>query len=153
MAGLAPCSACPHVLPPAQPSPPPSRTGPADILLGYHSEEGWTATLRLFSGHYGLEAEVGGRLGAGLLAPHPPCHLLPASFLSLLPLSPGATAPSPAVVMLCSLPLSEPRTQPAPLTLARPLSPLSPARHPACPTALIAHLLAYPTHPQAGRGP
>ena len=30
----------------------------ADILLGYHSEEGWTATLRLFSGHYGLEAEV-----------------------------------------------------------------------------------------------
>lgn len=28
-----------------------------DILLGYHSEEGWTATLRLFSGHYGLEAE------------------------------------------------------------------------------------------------
>ncbi|KAL4852856.1 Chloroplast envelope membrane protein [Chlorella vulgaris] len=28
-----------------------------DILLGYHSEEGWTAFLRLFSGHYGLEAE------------------------------------------------------------------------------------------------
>lgn len=33
---------------------------PADILLGYHSEEGWTAFLRIFSGHYGLEAEVGG---------------------------------------------------------------------------------------------
>lgn len=28
-----------------------------DILLGYHSEEGWTAFLRIFSGHYGLEAE------------------------------------------------------------------------------------------------
>ncbi|KAI7845727.1 hypothetical protein COHA_000643 [Chlorella ohadii] len=28
-----------------------------DILLGYHSEEGWTATLRILSGHYGLEAE------------------------------------------------------------------------------------------------
>lgn len=40
------------------PTPPPNRG--ADILLGYHSEEGWTATLRLFSGHYGLEAEVRG---------------------------------------------------------------------------------------------
>ena len=37
----------------------------ADILLGYHSEEGWTATLRLFSGHYGLEAEVRRPGGAG----------------------------------------------------------------------------------------
>ena len=34
------------------------RSTAADILLGYHSEEGWTATLRLFSGHYGLEAEA-----------------------------------------------------------------------------------------------
>ena len=29
-----------------------------DILLGYHSEEGWTAALRLLSEHYGMEAEV-----------------------------------------------------------------------------------------------
>jgi hypothetical protein len=36
-----------------------THTRAADILLGYHSEEGWTAFLRLFSGHYGLEAEVG----------------------------------------------------------------------------------------------
>ncbi|PRW20451.1 Chloroplast envelope membrane [Chlorella sorokiniana] len=28
-----------------------------DILLGYHSEEGWTATLHILSGHYGVEAE------------------------------------------------------------------------------------------------
>lgn len=35
-----------------------SPPAPADILLGYHSEEGWTAFLRIFSGHYGLEAEV-----------------------------------------------------------------------------------------------
>jgi hypothetical protein len=34
-----------------------THTRAADILLGYHSEEGWTAFLRLFSGHYGLEAE------------------------------------------------------------------------------------------------
>ena len=29
-----------------------------DILLGYHSEEGWTAALRLLSSHYGMEAQV-----------------------------------------------------------------------------------------------
>lgn len=28
-----------------------------DILLGYHSEEGWTAALTLLSGHYGWHAE------------------------------------------------------------------------------------------------
>lgn len=27
-------------------------------MLGYHSEEGWTAALRLLSSHYGMEAEV-----------------------------------------------------------------------------------------------
>lgn len=31
-----------------------------DILLGYHSEEGWTAFLRIASRHYGVEPEVGG---------------------------------------------------------------------------------------------
>ena len=30
-----------------------------DILLGYHSEEGWTAAIHLLTGHYGLEVEVG----------------------------------------------------------------------------------------------
>jgi CemA family len=30
-----------------------------DILLGYHSEEGWTAGIRLITQHYGVEAEVG----------------------------------------------------------------------------------------------
>ena len=29
-----------------------------DILLGYHSEEGWTAAIHLLTGHYGLEVEV-----------------------------------------------------------------------------------------------
>lgn len=29
-----------------------------DTLLGYHSEEGWTAAIRLISNHYGFEAEV-----------------------------------------------------------------------------------------------
>ena len=29
-------------------------------LPGYHSEEGWTATLRILSGHYGMEAEASG---------------------------------------------------------------------------------------------
>ncbi|GMH32934.1 hypothetical protein BSKO_00768 [Bryopsis sp. KO-2023] len=29
----------------------------ADILLGYHSEEGWTAAIRVISGHYGKEPE------------------------------------------------------------------------------------------------
>ncbi|CAK0741175.1 hypothetical protein CVIRNUC_001305 [Coccomyxa viridis] len=28
-----------------------------DILLGYHSEEGWTAAIHLLTGHYGLEVE------------------------------------------------------------------------------------------------
>lgn len=28
-----------------------------DILLGYHSEEGWTAAMKLIGGHYGIEAE------------------------------------------------------------------------------------------------
>lgn len=28
-----------------------------DILLGYHSEEGWTAAIHLFLGHYGAEPE------------------------------------------------------------------------------------------------
>ncbi|GAB4815193.1 hypothetical protein N2152v2_002239 [Parachlorella kessleri] len=31
-----------------------------DILLGYHSEEGWTAFLKLFSRHYGVEPELEG---------------------------------------------------------------------------------------------
>jgi len=30
-----------------------------DILLGYHSEEGWTAAIHLLTGHYGLDVEVG----------------------------------------------------------------------------------------------
>eukprot|EP01023_Acetabularia_acetabulum_P050217 TRINITY_DN5411_c0_g2_i2.p1 TRINITY_DN5411_c0_g2~~TRINITY_DN5411_c0_g2_i2.p1 ORF type:complete len:424 (-),score=97.23 TRINITY_DN5411_c0_g2_i2:773-2020(-) len=29
----------------------------ADILLGYHSEEGWTAAINLFTEHYGQEVE------------------------------------------------------------------------------------------------
>eukprot|EP01026_Neomeris_dumetosa_P051236 TRINITY_DN45057_c0_g1_i10.p1 TRINITY_DN45057_c0_g1~~TRINITY_DN45057_c0_g1_i10.p1 ORF type:complete len:395 (-),score=44.47 TRINITY_DN45057_c0_g1_i10:860-2044(-) len=29
----------------------------ADILLGYHSEEGWTAAINLFTEHYGKEVE------------------------------------------------------------------------------------------------
>ena len=29
-----------------------------DILLGYHSEEGWTAAIRLITAHYGSEVEV-----------------------------------------------------------------------------------------------
>lgn len=29
-----------------------------DILLGYHSEDGWTAAIRLISNHYGYEVEV-----------------------------------------------------------------------------------------------
>ena len=29
-----------------------------DILLGYHSEEGWTATIRLIAMHYGWELDV-----------------------------------------------------------------------------------------------
>ena len=29
-----------------------------DILLGYHSEEGWTAAIHLLTGHYGIEVEV-----------------------------------------------------------------------------------------------
>ena len=29
-----------------------------DILLGYHSEEGWTAAIRMLTGHYGYETEV-----------------------------------------------------------------------------------------------
>jgi hypothetical protein len=29
-----------------------------DILLGYHSEEGWTAAIHLITGHYGYETEV-----------------------------------------------------------------------------------------------
>ena len=29
-----------------------------DILLGYHSEEGWTAAIHLVTGHYGAEVEV-----------------------------------------------------------------------------------------------
>ena len=32
----------------------------ADTLLGYHSEEGWTAALSLFSFHYGLHAQKDG---------------------------------------------------------------------------------------------
>ncbi|CAL5223632.1 g6176 [Coccomyxa viridis] len=28
-----------------------------DILLGYHSEEGWTAAIHLLTGHYGIEVE------------------------------------------------------------------------------------------------
>ncbi len=31
-----------------------------DTLLGYHSEEGWTAALTLMSRHYGLSAETDG---------------------------------------------------------------------------------------------
>ena len=42
-----------------------------DILLGYHSEEGWTAAIHLITGHYGYEVEV--RMPAGLLL-----QLLPA---------------------------------------------------------------------------
>ena len=42
-----------------------------DTLLGYHSEEGWTALLKLLSGHYGVESEVRrgprGAWGAGAL--------------------------------------------------------------------------------------
>ena len=30
-----------------------------DILLGYHSEEGWTAAIRMLTSHYGYETEVG----------------------------------------------------------------------------------------------
>lgn len=30
----------------------------ADILMGYHSEEGWTASILLLSEHYGIEPEV-----------------------------------------------------------------------------------------------
>jgi hypothetical protein len=30
-----------------------------DILLGYHSEEGWTAAIHLLTKHYGIEVEVG----------------------------------------------------------------------------------------------
>ena len=29
-----------------------------DILLGYHSEEGWTAAIRLITNHYGSETEA-----------------------------------------------------------------------------------------------
>ena len=29
-----------------------------DILLGYHSEEGWTAAIHLITSHYGSEVEV-----------------------------------------------------------------------------------------------
>ena len=29
-----------------------------DTLLGYHSEDGWTAAIRLISNHYGYEVEV-----------------------------------------------------------------------------------------------
>ena len=29
-----------------------------DILLGYHSEEGWTAAIHLLTKHYGIEVEV-----------------------------------------------------------------------------------------------
>lgn len=32
----------------------------ADTLLGYHSEEGWTALIELLVGHYGFEAEEEG---------------------------------------------------------------------------------------------
>ena len=34
-----------------------------DILLGYHSEEGWTAAIHLLTGHYGIEVEVCLRIG------------------------------------------------------------------------------------------
>lgn len=30
-----------------------------DILLGYHSEEGWTAAIRMLTRHYGYEVENG----------------------------------------------------------------------------------------------
>ena len=30
----------------------------ADILLGYHSEEGWASAINLFANHYGYEIEV-----------------------------------------------------------------------------------------------
>lgn len=33
----------------------------ADILLGYHSEEGWASFINLFTRHYGYEVEVGGQ--------------------------------------------------------------------------------------------
>lgn len=36
----------------------PSSLAGTDILLGYHSEEGWTAAIHLLTGHYGLEVEV-----------------------------------------------------------------------------------------------
>ncbi len=35
-----------------------------DILLGYHSEEGWTAAIRLITNHYGSEVEVSMRAWA-----------------------------------------------------------------------------------------
>jgi len=31
-----------------------------DILLGYHSEEGWTAAIKIITNHYGSEVEVRG---------------------------------------------------------------------------------------------
>lgn len=30
-----------------------------DILLGYHSEEGWTAAIRMLTRHYGYDVENG----------------------------------------------------------------------------------------------
>ncbi len=39
-----------------------------DILLGYHSEEGWTAAIHLFTGHYGYEVEVRHPYNASVIA-------------------------------------------------------------------------------------
>ena len=58
---LLPCNPAPRACHSPSPLSPPA----PDILLGYHSEEGWTATLRILSGHYGLEAEVRWRWLAG----------------------------------------------------------------------------------------
>jgi CemA family len=46
----------------------------ADVLMGYHSEEGWTASLELLAEHYAIEAPVRARarlmLVLGLCAAH-----------------------------------------------------------------------------------
>lgn len=44
-----------------------------DILLGYHSEEGWTAAIHLITNHYGSEVEVSWCGCCYLSSAHWPC--------------------------------------------------------------------------------
>ena len=113
---LPPC--CPPTCLPPSRCPP---STPTDILLGYHSEDGWTATLRIFSRHYGLEAEV--TVSLTVLREGPGCTLvLHACSAGTL----AAECPSLPCVR------SPPRTEPG------PSSPHPPPTHPHPPP---------PTHP------